>query len=97
MEANIVVKAQDLTPDFADGICKVFSKDAVLHIKVEYSLNVPSSADAPKRRGPKPKAQGSAPATPGKKRGRKPGPKAAAKDANPGPKKRGRKPKLAAE
>ena len=38
MEANIVVKAEDLTPDFADGICKVFSKSAMLHIKIEYNL-----------------------------------------------------------
>ncbi len=87
MEANIVIKAEDLTPDFADGICKVFSKNATLHIKVEYELNGASAPEA-KRRGPKPKA--AAKAYTGKKRGRK---VAAESTEAPQPKKRGPKPK----
>ena len=88
MEANIVVKADDLTPDFADGIRKVFSRNAVLHIKVEYNISGPE-VQVTNRRGPKPKATVQA-STPGKKRGRKPGPKPAMTEA---PKKRGPKPK----
>lgn len=90
MEANIVIKAEDLTPDFADGICKVFSKNATLHIKVEYELSG-ESAPAAKRKGPKPKAV--AKAYTGKKRGPKPA--GESKDV-PQPKKRGPKPKNAA-
>lgn len=92
MEANLIVKAEDLTPDFADGICKVFSKSAMLHIKIEYNLSA-EAAPAGKKRGPKPK--GSAAATPtstGKKRGRKPN---AEKQEAAMPKKRGPKPKVA--
>lgn len=92
MEANIVVKADDLTPDFADGIRKVFSRNAVLHIKVEYDINQ-AEAPAETRRGPKPKAAVKSVAT-GNKRGPKPKAKAAPQE---GPKKRGRKPKIAAE
>ena len=90
MEANIVVKAEDLTPDFADGICKVFSKSAMLHIKIEYNLNS-EPAPAGKKRGPKPKGS-VATATTGKKRGRK---SAAEKQEAALPKKRGPKPKVA--
>jgi len=95
MEANIVIKAADLTPDFADGICKVFSKDALLHIKIEYSLNVSDEMpQAKKSSKPGPKPEGAE----GKKRGRKPGPKPTVKPAvGDMPKKRGPKPKIAAE
>jgi hypothetical protein len=112
MEANIVVNAEDLTPDFADGIRKVFSRNAVLHIKVEYNVSG-SEAPAANRRGPKPKDPSAKVATPGKKRGPKPkgsleegpkeGPKKRGRKPGPrpvsseGPKKRGPKPKIAAE
>lgn len=108
MEANIVVNAEDLTPDFADGIRKVFSRNAVLHIKVEYNVSGPE-APAAKRRGPKPKDAAAKVAAPGKKRGPKPkgsseeGPKKRGRKPGPrpvlseGPKKRGPKPKIAAE
>ncbi len=89
MEANLVVKAEDLTPDFIDGIRKVFSRNATLHIKVEYALGS-DEAPAAKRRGPKPKGSTKSTAT-GKKRGRKPASEAAATQ----PKKRGPKPKNA--
>ena len=90
MEANLIVKAEDLTPDFADGICKVFSKSAMLHIKIEYNLNT-EAAPAGKKRGPKPKGSATATST-GKKRGRKP---ASEKAEAAMPKKRGPKPKVA--
>lgn len=54
MEANLVVKVDELTPDFVDGIKKVFSKDAVLSIKVEYGNA--SNSEAPSRAGRKPKS-----------------------------------------
>lgn len=93
MEANLIVKAEDLTPDFADGICKVFSKSAMLHIKIEYNLNS-EAAPTGKKRGPKPKGSAAAEASTstGKKRGRKP---AAEKPQSAMPKKRGPKPKVA--
>ena len=90
MEANLIVKAADLTPDFADGISKVFSKDAVLHIKIEYNLNN-EPAPAGKKRGPKPK--GTVNAVSGKKRGRKPNSEKATPSQAAEPKKRGPKPK----
>jgi hypothetical protein len=104
MEANFVLKAKDLTTDFADGVVKLFSADATLHIKVEYggsggsSTSSSSSATAPtgKRRGrkpgfrPTPKVAASTGEAP-KKRGRKPGFKvAAAPTAGQPPRKRGR-------
>ena len=91
MEANIVVKAEDLTPDFADGIRKIFSSNAILHIKVEYDIDQKTSSTPGKRRGPKPK-NASKPEEPRQKR--------AYKKRQPiveGPKKRGPKPKVAAE
>lgn len=93
MEANLIVKAEDLTPDFADGICKVFSKSAMLHIKIEYNLNT-EAAPAGKKRGPKPKGSTAAatPTSTGKKRGRKSN---AEKQESAMPKKRGPKPKIA--
>ncbi len=91
MEANLIVKAEDLTPDFADGICKVFSKSAMLHIKIEYNLNA-EAAPAGKKRGPKPKGSAAASTSTGKKRGRKPN---AEKQESAMPKKRGPKPKIA--
>ena len=104
MEANIVVKAADLTDDFADGLRKIFSPSALLHIKVEYEMNTPAAAPTGKRAYNKSKSAASssdsAPkATTGKKRGRKPNPKpeGAATAPAAAPKKRGRKPKVAAE
>ena len=91
MEANLIVKAEDLTPDFADGICKVFSKSAMLHIKIEYNLNVEPTPTGNKR-GPKPK--GTVPPVTGKKRGRKPNSEKVVPSAAAGPKKRGPKPKV---
>ena len=102
MEANLVVKASDLTPAFADGIRLVFSPDAVLKIRVEYGTGTPKvsteavveaieEAAVVIKRGRKPGA------VKGAKRGPKPGAKAKAAPAGDAPKKRGRKPKAAIE
>ncbi|WP_207955601.1 hypothetical protein [Segetibacter sp. 3557_3] len=86
MEATLVIKAKDLTPQYADGLMKIFSGDAVLNITVQYdSLNTSTSENLP-----------NSTSTPGKKRG--PKPKIAEPISEPAaPKKRGRKPKVAAE
>ena len=89
MEANIVLKAEDLTSDFADGLLKVFGKAAVLNIKVEYELNTGSLTSGAANTGSTQK-------TP-LKRGRKPGSKVPVKTNDATPKKRGRKPKVASK
>lgn len=101
MEANFVLKAADLSNDFADGIVKLFSPNATLRITVEYGDTSSSSASSsttasatPGRRGRKPGGQQQA--TTGKKRGRKPGSTSkVAASTGEAPKKRGRKPKNA--
>lgn len=99
MEAKLAIKANELTTDFIDGLMKVFSKDAILNITVNYGMDVAPSAPTPARRGPKPKGTqttSAKPQTTGAKRGRKP--KVQQEEAvAPTPKKRGRKPKVAAE
>ncbi|TDH18064.1 hypothetical protein EXU57_24395 [Segetibacter sp. 3557_3] len=63
MEATLVIKAKDLTTDYADGIMKVFSKNAILNITVQYDLEkrsnqesaLASSSTSGKKRGRKPK------------------------------------------
>ena len=106
METNLTLKVEDLTPDFADGMRKLFSANATLFIRVEYggSISGGSQSTSPAaagkkvkgRRGRPPKATSSAFAssdTAPKKRGRKPGQKSKLKVPGiPGaaPKKRGR-------
>jgi len=91
MEAKLVIKASDVTPDFIDGIMKVFSKDAVLDIIVNYDPQANSTATA-QTRGPKPQA------TPVKGAKRGPKPKVKQEEApEQAPKKRGRKPKVVSE
>ncbi|TDH29225.1 hypothetical protein EXU57_03925 [Segetibacter sp. 3557_3] len=90
MEATIVLKTQDFTPDFADGLIKVFGTEAMLNIKVEYDLNPSKDANASQNSNA---ADGAAP----KRRGRKPGSKNVVSEVEAAPKKRGRKPKVAAE
>ena len=90
MEAKLVIKADEVTADFIDGIKKVFSANAMLDIVVSYESYPSQSTEAPKR-GRKPGSINK-----GAKRGPKP------KNAQPetpeqAPKKRGRKPKVAAE
>ncbi len=89
MEANIVVRAEDLTNDFADGLRKIFSGNALLHIKVEYDVNDSSSTGSSKSKA---KSSAKTTAVTGKKRGRKANPKPTAAT----PKKRGPKPKVVA-
>ncbi len=108
MEANFVKKIGEFTPEFLDGMSKVFSANATLHIKIEYgtteAAEVKPAAPATKTKGKKSAAPtAEAP----KKRGRKAGfkPKAAATETpaeastdstssapEAGPKKRGRQP-----
>ena len=93
MEANFVLKASDLTAEFADGLRKV-SNNATLYIRVEFGNGSESSASGGSSTGNT--SIGEAP----KKRGRKPGSgsKAAASASassagnSEGPKRRGRKP-----
>jgi len=100
METTFVLKASELTSDFAEGISKLFSKNAVLHIRVEYGS--PSQEAASVAGGTTKQEVAAAvaevPAKVAGKRGRKPGVKAAAtSDAAPKvPGKRGRKPGIKA-
>jgi hypothetical protein len=87
MEAKLAIKANDITMDFIDGIMKVFSKDALLDITVNYD---PELSAASGKQG----SQDGAPK--GAKRGPKPKQKQVENPAQ-APKKRGRKPKVAAE
>lgn len=103
MEANFVKKIGEFTPEFLDGINKVFSANAILHIKVEYGE---AKVTAPKTTGKVAKAKTiTAVAEAPKKRGRKAGLKsktasivASKKSAaqlgsvDAAPKKRGRQP-----
>ncbi|WP_207493192.1 hypothetical protein [Aridibaculum aurantiacum] len=98
METNLVLKVEDLTPDFADGMRKLFA-NATLYIRVESgasSSQTTSGGETPSRRGRPAKSSSDAEtsnnAAP-KKRGRKPGSKASKPASTEGPKKRGRKPK----
>ncbi|WP_207955408.1 hypothetical protein [Segetibacter sp. 3557_3] len=94
MEAQLAIRAKELTKDFMDGLMKVFSSEAVLNITVNYELETPAAAPTPARRGPKPGTTSST----GKKRGRKPKSEQAPEPVeNAAPKKRGRKPKVATE
>lgn len=87
MEANFVLKASDLTADFAEGLRKVFSNNATLHIRVDFGNESASAGSTDSS------ASSGEPST-GKRRGRKPGikVKSAAPSSSEGPKKRGRKP-----
>ncbi len=77
MEANFVIKAGDLTPDFASSICNLFSENAILHIKVEYESNIENSlikkrAKKAGKPGPKPKEKATLKKVAAKRRGRRP-------------------------
>ena len=102
MEANFVKKIGDFTPEFLDGISKVFSANAILHIKVEYG---DAEVEAPKAAVTIAKTKAATAVEPPKKRGRKAGfkSKAASIEApketvepktadDAAPKKRGRQP-----
>src|ERR1700709_443875 len=105
MEANFVKKIGDFTPEFLDGISKVFSENAILQIKIEYGK---AEAEAPKAAISVAKPKAAAPvAEAPKKRGRKAGfksktasveaPKETGAEPTPAtddaaPKKRGRQP-----
>jgi hypothetical protein len=54
MEANLVVKVDELNADFIDGIRKVFSRNAVLNIRVEYDTE--AAPEGGKTRGRKAKS-----------------------------------------
>ena len=88
MEANFVLKASDLTADFAEGLRKV-SNNATLYIRVDFGTGSDSSTPGAASSGNT--STGDAP----KKRGRKPGSgnkSSVAASPSEGPKKRGRKP-----
>ncbi len=107
MEANFVKKIGEFTPEFLDGISKVFSANATLHIKVEYGIETAKVKPTATVKKTKAKKLVSPAAETPKKRGRKAGfkPKAAVTETpveastdgvsstpEAAPKKRGRQP-----
>jgi hypothetical protein len=48
MEANLVIEADQLTPEVIDGLKTIFSKNAALTIRVEYGMTEEKSSPATK-------------------------------------------------